>query len=124
MSDRDLDLTDVRRLAVDLTESAVRVQVGVAAALAVSAQRVKDGMKADATGHRFLPRLPEYVSYDRLGIGLEYEVGFDKTGQGNLANIAAYGTARNDPVMDHTASLRREEPAIIAALLGVAEKSV
>lgn len=120
----DLDLTDVHRLAVDLTTAAVKTQVGAAAALAVSAQRVKDGMKSDATGHRFLTRLPEYVSYERVGIGLEYEVGFDKRGQGNLANIAAYGTARNAPVMDHTASLRREEPVLVAALLGVAEKSI
>lgn len=125
MRDRvELDSPDLTRLAVDLTQSPVRLQIAAATALEVHARKVADGMKADATGHRSLPRLQDYVSYERKGIGLEYEVGFDKRGQGNLANIAAFGTSKNAPVMDHAASLRAEEPHIIAALLTAAEKAI
>lgn len=126
MADRiDLDTSDVHRLAVDLTGAAAKVQIGANVELEASAVRVRDGMKADATGHAFLPRLPEYVSYERVALALlAYDIGFDKRGQGNLANIAAFGTSKNAPVMDHTASLRREEPVVVAAMLALGEKSL
>lgn len=119
-----LDHTDVRQLGIDLVAAPVRVQVASVKILEVAAAKIKTGMAEAARGHAHLPQLPDHVSYSRIGIGLEYEVGFDKEGQGNLANIAAFGTSKNAPVMDHTAALRAEEPSIITQLTLAAEKSV
>ena len=122
--DISISTTDVGRLALDLTRAPAKAQVAAWKVLEVGANKVKKGMAEAARGHKYLPQLPNYVSYDRIGmLGLEYEVGFDKTGQGNLANIAAFGTSKNAPVMDHTAPLRAEEPVIVAQLLLAAEKS-
>ena len=125
MSDSvDIDSRDMRLLAADLTAAPTKVQLACDAQLEISAKRIQAGMKADATGHKALPDLQNHVSYDRLGSGLEYEIGFDKVGQGSLANIGAFGTSRTAPFLDYAGSLRREEPVLLAALLAIAEKTI
>lgn len=123
MSDA-FNTSDVSKLALDLTTSPVKLQIAALKVLEGSAERIEQGMREDATGHRALADLPNHVSSERMSLGLEYEIGFDKVGQGNLANVAAFGTSKNAPVMDHAASLRREEPVVLAELLLAAEKSV
>ena len=88
-----------------------------------TAINIKRVMKKDATGHRRLAALPRYVEDDVevSAHGVEVEVGFKKEGQGNLANIAAFGTAKTEPVMDVTRGLIEEAPKFASwlARLGV-----
>jgi hypothetical protein len=79
-----------------------------------AANNIKRTMREDATGHRHLPGLPSTVNYDLESDaeGVDIEVGFDKLGQGNLANIAAFGSRNNAPVMDITRGLREELPRL------------
>lgn len=58
------------------------------------------------------------------GLGLHYEVGFDKHDQGNLANIIVFGSVNNAPVYDFTAALRGETPRIVHRLANDAENAV
>ena len=85
-------------------------------ALRPVAERAGVGMKKRMVGaasvHRRLAGLPRTVEYDidqRL-TSISVEVGFRKEGQGNLANIAAFGTSDTPPIMDITAPLVAEVP--------------
>lgn len=116
------DTTELDRLAGDFSAAPGRVQREAPKVFDVGANKIKKGMIADATGHGHLPQLQRHVSYDRLAL-LRYEIGFDKEGQGNLANIAAFGSVNNAPVMDHRAALRREVPYIMRRLGNVGENA-
>lgn len=73
---------------------------------------MKRTMRKDASGHAHLPRLQNFVEYDVevTPVSVSVDVGFRKEGQGNLANVAAFGTVNNAPVMDVTRALRDEVP--------------
>jgi hypothetical protein len=117
------DSSQVNRLGIDLTEAPGRIQRRAPKVLRRGALQIKNGMKRDASGHGHLGELQNHISYDELS-PLSYEIGFDKEGQGHLANIAAFGSVNNAAVMDHTNSLRRELPAIVHHLSGAGEESV
>ena len=123
MSKIEWDTSEVDRLAADLSKAPARIQRSAPKVFARAAFEIKKGMKRDASGHRHLPQLDQHVSYDRLGL-LDYEIGFDKVGQGNLANFAAFGSINNAPVMDHTAALRHEIPEIMRHLGDEGEDAV
>lgn len=118
-----VDASDVDRLAAELAQGPARMKAKAPKVLEVGANKVKKGMKREASGHTYLPDLPNFVSYDRVTPML-YEIGFDKVGQGNLANIAAFGSVNNAPVMDHTAALHRELPVILRHIGEAAEDAV
>lgn len=112
MSDIHFDTSELDALADDLVKSAQAVAVeGV---MKRAANNIKRTMKEDASGHRHLPGLARTVSYDIASTAREVAivVGFEKKGQGNLANIAAYGSRNNAPVLDITRGLRLELPNV------------
>lgn len=119
------DTSEVNRLAVDLSEAPLRMQRRALKEMKTAAGHVEDIMRADATGHRHLAELQNYVDKSRLdSLGLSWEIGFNKGGQGSLANIAAFGTSNNAPVMDIGHGLRVEAPALANRLGAAAEDSV
>lgn len=117
----DTDQAD--RLSIDLRKAPGRMQRSAPKVFNVAANKIKRGMKLVASGHDYLPSLDQHVSYTRLD-PLVFEIGFDKVGQGNLANIAAFGSVNNAPVMDHTAPLRAELPSLIRYLGDEGEDAV
>jgi hypothetical protein len=124
MTNLHWDTSEVDRLAVDLSEAPGRLQRKAPAVFARGAFEIKGRIKRAASGHSHLPSLDNHVSYDRLGL-LEYEIGFDKIGQGNLANIAVYGSINNAPIMPSPAELARLElPEIERHLGDVGEEAV
>lgn len=119
------DTSELDRMIVDLSEAPGRIQRRAPKVFEVAANKIKRGMKRDASGHGHLPDLDRHVSYDRLdALGLSYEIGFDKIGQGHLANFAAFGSINNAPVMDHTAALREEIPFVMRNLGNAGADSV
>lgn len=105
-----LDDREVAQLAIDLEEAPKRIQFASKSAMRKSADLVKFRMKADARGHRYLPRFPHAVTstvYDAYNA----EIGFETTPgtQGRLAHIILYGSVNNLPVYDYTWALRRSE---------------
>ncbi len=105
-----IDTSELEAVAADFTAGPGRVQRRAPEVLARSSKRVQASLTSDATGHRQLRGLPGTTGRSRIGL-LEYEVGFDKRGQGNLANILVYGSINNAPIMsspvDHA---RRDVP--------------
>lgn len=118
------DTSEVDTLALDLSKAPGRMQRKAPKVFARGAFETKGRIQRDATGHGHLPQLQRYVSYDKLG-DLNYEIGFDKSGQGNLANFAVYGSVNNTPVMASPVEhLRRELPEIARHLGTEAENAV
>ena len=108
----EFDTSDLDRLANDFAVAAAKIIPAITPSAHRAGASMKNIMKADATGHRHLPGLPRTVECDleRTATSVTVEVGFRKEGQGNLANIAAFGTANNAPVMDITRGLSEEVP--------------
>lgn len=118
------DTSGVNRLAVDLSEAPGRAQRKAPGVFARGAFEIKNRIKRAASGHDYLPSLDAHVSYTKYGF-LDYEIGFDKVGQGNLANIAVYGSINNAPVMESPEMIARYElPEIERHLGDVGEESV
>lgn len=110
------DSSQVGRLSIDLSEAPDRIQRAAPKVLYVGINKAKKNLKRDASGHDYLPKLASHVGYDEIG-ELEYELGFNKVGQGNLANIAVYGSVNNAPIMGTPAdALRIELPHIMRHL--------
>lgn len=123
MSGLRWDTSEPNRLSVDLSEAPGRAQRKAPAVFARGAFEIKKRLKAAASGHDHLPSLDAHVAYDKVG-PLAFEIGFNKVGQGNLANIAVYGSVNNSPIMESPAQLARYEiPAIERHLGDAGEES-
>ncbi len=108
----EFDTRELDRLARDFTTAPAKVIPAIVPVAHRAGAKIKASMRKDAAGHRHLPGLPRFVEYDVdvAPTSVTVEVGFRKEGQGNLANVAAYGTSNNAPVMDVTRGLRDEVP--------------
>lgn len=89
-----LDTSEVMRLSADLRTVGPRVALNARKAVEVTARRVKDDARDKTRGMYRLGRIPASISYDMHNdlSGPSAEIGFDKSGQGNLGNIIEYGS--------------------------------
>ena len=125
------DTSELERLAVDFSEAPGRIQRKAPKVMHKTALEIKKGMRRDLRAGMYnharthIPDMRGQINYDRLdALGLAYEIGIDKDGQGKLGNFAAFGSINNAPIFDHTDSMRREMPRLLRALGTVAEDSV
>lgn len=109
------DTSELAALAVSLRLAPVKAMAAIVPVAGKAGVNMKASMRRAASGHSHLPGLSRYVEYDVTSSPLEVsvEVGFRKEGQGNLANIAAFGSVNNAPVMDITKPLNDEVPAFM-----------
>lgn len=115
---------ELEALEIDLAAAPGRMQRNAPDVLrAKVGPRLHEEMKRDATGHRYLGKLPRAVSWEMRG-DWAVEAGLSPGGQGSLAHIIVYGSVNNGPVYDHTAALRRTEPFALKWLADVSEKAV
>lgn len=118
----DIDVSQVRQLAVDLGGADRRVTLESAAVMRRAAVNIKKGLQAQTSGHPHFPGLGRAVSFDERG--LSFEVGPTLGGQGSLGGVFWEGTARNGPVADFMAPVRAEEPLLAYHLADVATRAV
>lgn len=83
-------------------------------------QNVKDDTRANVSTHPTWRRIAQTVTYD--AVGLEGEVGYEDRGQGELAGIYEFGSARRDPHPTLYPAAERELPRFERALADAAEK--
>ena len=108
----DFDTRELLQLADSFDNASLRLTSALRPTMERAGVGIKKRMVSAASGHRRLAGLPRTVEYDidqRL-TSISVEVGFRKEGQGNLANIAAFGTSDTPPIMDITAPLVAEVP--------------
>lgn len=111
-------VSGLAELVVDLDKATSRMLPEVAAVLGKAGGNIKRDTQRRWGGMRHLPKLPGLVSYDVAhGFGKVYvEVGPEHIGQGELANVAEFGTVNNAPRPGLSPSLDEEEPKTVLAL--------
>ena len=116
MPDVRFDRSELDAFAADLASAAAKIRPALLPVAQRAGVNMKATMKKDASGHRHLPGLAAKVAYDvdSTPTSVTVEVGFIDEGQGELANIAAFGTSKNPPVMDITHGLTEEAPHFAA----------
>lgn len=101
----DVDKTELDRLTADLGEVPRRASRNLRQAIEVTARKVRDTARANASGMAHAPAFPYSITYDITGSGgsgtgstLDAEIGPDKDRpQGALGNLIEYGSIRNPP---------------------------
>lgn len=121
-----IDTHELDQLARDLMAAQSKIIPALVPVANKAGVNIKKAMKADASGHYRLGGLPAAVSYavETGATSLEVAVGFDKKGQGKLANIAAFGTSTQAPVMDITRGLKVEVPSFVKWALKVGSEAI
>lgn len=96
----DIDVSQVRQLARDLGRAGPMAHAAVQGVVEGTALRIKRQARQIASGHRRLPKLSSAIGYDinRSPLGTEAVIGYAKSGQGNLGNIAEFGTSTQAPI--------------------------
>lgn len=120
-----IDVSDVNRLAAELTTKAQRIGAEAAAVVRKGALNVKNDARRFATGLAHAPVYPYSIGYDIVGDGrfgqIAAEIGPDKDKrQGALGNILEYGTVNNAPFAHLGPALDIEGPKFEKALAGLA----
>ena len=123
----DMDVSELRKLEVDLGAGAVAALEDVRKVVQVGALKIKRGMQADGTGHAHAPAFPGSITYDtKIGpTYVEAEIGPDKgRTQGALGNLLYFGSSKNGPVIDLTRPLREEAPIVADFAAQVAARAL
>ena len=86
------------------------------------AVNIKEAMREDANESRYFRRIARYIDFDQ--VGLSAEIGPNKRGAGNLANIAYFGGAHGGggTVRDPQRAADEEAPRFEKALAQIAER--
>ena len=108
------DFSQARRLGTDLGHIEGRLVPEVRQAVKRGAQDIKTGTQERISNHPTWKRLSHTVTYDMTGLG--FEVGYEDRGQGELAGIAEFGSARKAPHPALIPASAQEEPRIARAL--------
>ena len=105
-----LDSSEVHALAAQLHAAPARVMMALVPVAHTAGNKIKGGIRRNASGHRRLPHLARTVEYDLAASASEVrvDVGFRKEGQGNLAWIAVYGQNDQAPFVDIDTQLADE----------------
>lgn len=91
----DLDLSEVQRLAVGIGRASAAAVKAVRPVVSKAALNVKNDARARVSSHPSWGQLAATLNYEQ--VGLSAEIGYDDVGQGNLAGIAEFGSARHAP---------------------------
>ncbi len=118
MAGTSIRVFGLTELIVDLDKATSRLQPEVAAGLGKAGMAIKKNTQRRWAGMKHLPKLPGLVSYDVFSVpgAVAVEVGPDHVGQGELANVAEFGTKNNAPRPGLSPSLDEEEPKVITFL--------
>lgn len=123
---REIDTSELDALAASFAAAPARVMAAIVPVAGKAGVNMKRTMRKDASGHSHLPGLASKADYtvEASASQVSVEVGFRKEGQGNLANVAAFGTANNAPVMDITRGLVEEVPKFMRWAATVAAEAI
>lgn len=111
----EIDAHELDALAMDFMTAPLKVIPAIVPVAHKAGAKMKGSMRKAASGHSHLPGLASTVGYDLEtdATSVTVDVGFNKVGQGNLANIAAFGSINNAAVMDITIPLTEEVPSFM-----------
>lgn len=120
------DFGQVEALAAEFATAPLRVIPAIVPVAHTAGGKIKSDMRRNAAGHYRLRGLPASIDYDIdvTATSVTVDVGFNKEGQGNLGNIAAYGTSKTAPFVDIDTPLAKEVPNFMRWVARVGAESL
>ena len=122
----DVDLSEFKELSASLGRASAAMVVAERAVVATALFNIKKDARSNISDHPTWKRLAYTINYDQAG--LTGVVGYDDRGQGELASIAEYGSARHAPHPALMPAARDEAPrfekATLDALAGIVAVAV
>lgn len=111
---------DLARLSLDLGRISATAVPHMRRVLKKAGQNIKTDTQANMSKHPSWSHLSRSVSYDFVGLsgaaGLSLEVGYNHVGQGKLAGIYEFGSARRSPNPTLMPAFEREVPRLEKAM--------
>lgn len=108
---------DLNRLAVDIGVASKAAVPAVRAALKKGAQNIKYEARSNVSSHPSWKRIGSTINYSESSLGgswgLSVEVGYDDRGQGELAGIYEFGSARRGPHPTLMPAFETESPRLV-----------
>jgi hypothetical protein len=117
----DFDFSEVERLTASLGRASTVAVTAGRAVVKKGLQNIKDDT-VENIPDRYWGRLSRTVSYEI--VGLSGVVGYEDRGQGELAGIYEFGSARRDPHPTLYPAAGREAPRFEKAIVDAAAQAV
>ena len=114
-----IDVTDLESLSARLDAATRRLPPQVYAVTRKSASVIRDDARSRVSTHPSWPQLASTITVATRSLaGVHYEavIGYDDQGQGELAGIAEYGSARKAPHPALLPAFAAERPRYVQAL--------
>jgi hypothetical protein len=117
----DFDLSELERLAGNIGRASGAVIAASRAVVAKGAVNIKNDTRKNISDDPSWRRIAQTVNYEQ--VGLSAEVGYDDVGQGELAGIYEFGSARRAPHPTLLPAAAREVPNFERALAEAAGRA-
>lgn len=118
----DIDLSEFAELSASLGRASAAMVVAEQAVVAKALLNIKNDTRKRISTHPSWAKLARTVNYDQFGLtGI---VGYDDVGQGELAGIAEFGSARHAPHPALMPAAKDEAPRFEKASLAAIVKAM
>jgi len=118
----DLDLSEFKALSASIGRASAALVVAERAVVAKALLNIKTDARENISTHPTWKRLASTINYEQAGLaGI---VGYDDRGQGELAGIAEFGSARHAPHPALLPAARDEAPRFEKATVEAATAAI
>lgn len=118
----DVDLSEFESLSASLGRASAALVAAERAVVAKALLNIKNDTRKGISTHPTWKRLAHTVNYEQ--VGLSGVVGYEDRGQGELAGIAEFGSARHAPHPALLPAARDEAPRFEKATLDAITKAI
>ena len=118
----DLDLSEFKSLSASIGRASATLVAAERAVVAKALVNIKNDTRKGISTHPSWGRLASTVTYDQAG--LTGVVGYEDRGQGELAGIAEFGSARHAPHPALLPAARNEAPRFEKATMNAAIEAI
>jgi len=118
----DIDLSEFKSLSASIGRASAALVAAESAVVEKALVNIKKGARENVSTDATWKRLAHTINYDKFG--LTGVVGYDDRGQGELASIAEFGSARHAPHPALLPAARDEAPRFEKATLNVLGKII
>lgn len=117
-----MDFSEVQALSASLGRASKGLVTEARTVIAKGSLNIKKDARARVSNHPSWKRLESTINYEQ--VGLSSEIGYDDVGQGELAGIAEFGSARHAPHPALMPAAKAEAPRFEKAMAEAAAKLV
>ena len=118
----NFDDRELRTLSANIGKAPAILITEARAVIAKGSDNIKKDARSRVSDHPSWKKLEHTITYEQ--VGLESTIGYEDQGQGELAGIAEFGSARHDPHPALIPAVKAEEPKFLAAMTAAQRKAL